>query len=166
MFIAPDDFRAIALAMGLREIAMEDALMNYDQSASSDQSVRDFLNGMRESRPHWWTVVTDGTEVNDAVLYNVDAQSRYAKENGVHALGDLLARRGLRLGQTLKGAPDAKGDGDDLSTNPWSLKFKGDITARDARIASILRMNGGGTAMAARLAKAAGTVVGKPLKTA
>lgn len=55
---------------------------------------------------------------------------------------------------------DKKAEGN-LSTNPWSARFRGDEAARAAKIASIIKQ---GTRLADALARAAGTTVGKPLR--
>ncbi|WP_338830450.1 hypothetical protein [Bradyrhizobium sp. 27S5] len=49
----------------------------------------------------------------------------------------------------------------DAINNPWSASFRGDETARAARIASVIKT---GTALANALVKAAGTTVSKPLR--
>jgi hypothetical protein len=58
---------------------------------------------------------------------------------------------------------DKAGDAAALTTNPWSIRFNGDVAARDAKIAALLKMPSGGTRFCNDLAKAAGTTVGKPL---
>jgi hypothetical protein len=74
-------------------------------------------------------------------------------------------RYGVKPGTTQKGTKpgeERKGPADEgnLTTNPWSRNFRGDETARAARIASICKQ---GTKLAEALAKAAGTSIGRPL---
>lgn len=55
----------------------------------------------------------------------------------------------------------AKTSARDLSANPFSASFRGDEAARMARIVSVIKTS---TKLADALAKAAGTVVSKPLR--
>jgi hypothetical protein len=73
------------------------------------------------------------------------------------------ADHGLKPGAKPGTGPQAKASGEGSTNNPWSAKFGGTIAQRDSRIAEILRSKGGGTRIAAELAKAAGTTIGRPL---
>jgi hypothetical protein len=160
MYIAPEDFRALFLAAGGREVAMDDALMAYDTYALGDESVHAFITRfLKPERPHQFTVPTKAAD-DAPELFSIDAQGRYAKEHGAAALGDFLKQRGLKPGQVKPRpkdeAPDATGE-----KNPWSPKFVGDAAARTAAQAFIIKK---GTKFAADMAKAAGfTIMGVPL---
>jgi hypothetical protein len=159
MYIAPEDFRALFIAAGGREVALDDALALYDATAVGDESVHAFILRHKEDRAHWFTVATKAAP-DAPELFSVDAQGRYAKEHGDLALNDFLKQHGMRPGQIRPRPkdeePDATGE-----KNPWSPKFKGSEAERTAKQASIIRQ---GTKFATAMSAAAGvTIMGVPL---
>jgi hypothetical protein len=159
MYIAPEDFRALFLAAGGREVALDDALALYDAAALGDESVHAFLVRTKPDRPHWYIVPTKAA-ADAEELFSVDAQGRYAKEHGAAALGDFLKQHGMKPGQVKPRPKDEEPDATGTK-NPWSPRFVGDAAARTAAQAFIIKK---GTRFAATMAAAAGvTIMGAPL---
>jgi len=152
------DIRAIALARGLREVALGDVIRQFPDDGIT--SLAEWLESVRAEKPHWFAVVTDGTE-NEAVLTSLSAQGTYVREHGEAAARELLARNGLKLGEIKAPTKDEPPKG---ANNPFDLKaWRGTPAEREARIASIIKS--GGTRFAASLAKSAGvSITGQPLK--
>jgi hypothetical protein len=153
-----DDIKALALAAGIREVAMQDVLLQFPNDGA--QSFAAWLASVKAERPHWFDIVTDGTE---AALFSLKAQGEHVKANGEAATRELLAKHGLKLGQVKSPATD-----DDTTikgaANPFSKAYRGPPDEREARIASIIKS--GGTRLAASLAKSAGvSITGQPLQT-
>lgn len=160
--ISSDDFNAITLGLGMREVVVEsgDPMRKYDAEALSGESVREFFKRTAAEIPHYYSAPEPDT-ADEAALYSVDAQCRYAKANGDAALLGLLKSNGLTPGKVLPPIKEdpAKAKGE---ANPWSPKFKGTEAERAAKLASIMRQ---GTKFAASMAKAAGkTITGADLK--
>jgi hypothetical protein len=155
MYIAPEDFRALFIAAGGREVALDDALALYDATAVGDESVHAFILRHKEDRAHWFTVATKAAPDAEE-LFSIDAQGRYAKEHGAAALGDFLKQHSMKPGQVKPRPkdqePDATGE-----NNPWSPKFKGSDAERATAQARIIKM---GTKFAATMAASAGVTIG------
>jgi len=160
-----EDFIALGLSRQppLREVAADDAWLafrDYEHVHGYDASATTFYKEHLETSPHWF-VQPQGEHTDEPEwLFNIDAQARaYKAEPEIVRIG--LADRGLRIGQILK-RPQSNGKIED-STNPWSDKFKGDAAARQARVVSIIKGLGAGTA--SKLAAAQNkTLTGEPLR--
>lgn len=159
VFMLFDDFQAIGLSMGMREVAMQDA---WAQFAVYDGTARDFFKEKREDKPHWYAAPA-ADSVGHTAFYSLAAQGAYAKEHGVDATRELLATEGLKLGQVKAPAKADPADAIKGAENPYSDAFKGTPAERDARISSLLKS--GGSRLVASLAKSAGkTVTNQPLQ--
>lgn len=159
-FMTQDDFLAIGRNRQppFREIALEDAWARF---ATFNGSATEFFNwaDSPENKPHWFSAPAPDTP-ESAVFYSRQAQSAFVREHGEAALTDLLKTENLKPGFTkapVKTDPAAMPD----TLNPWSRAFSGSEQERNARIASVCKM---GTKLANDLAKAAGTVIHKPLR--
>jgi hypothetical protein len=164
VYMIEDDFRAIGISMGVREIALGDAWLQF---ASYDGSARDFFSERRSSsdpetnKAHWFAAPAADT-VEHAAFYSLSAQGAYVREHGEAATRELLATEGLTLGK-IKPAKADDPEGITGTKNPYSEKFVGSEAERQARITSIIKQ--GGTKLAASLAKSAGkTIDNKPLQ--
>jgi hypothetical protein len=156
-YLIEDDFRAIGLSMGVREVALGDAWLQFE---SFDGSARDYFTARKADKAHWFDAPGADT-VEHAAFHSLAAQGAYVREHGEAATVALLKTEGLKLGQIK--AP-AKVDGETIkgSNNPYSESFKGTAAEREARIASLIKS---GTSLAASLAKAAGkTIDNRPLQ--
>lgn len=154
-YLLEDDFRAIGLSMGVREVALGDAWQLF---ASFDGSARDFFKEHKTDKGHWFDAPAADT-VEHAAFHSLAEQGKYLTERGEAATRELLATEGLKLGQV---KPPAKVDADKLSNNPYADNFKGTPAEKNARIASLIKS--GGTSLAASLARAAGkTITGENL---
>ena len=152
------DIRAIALARGLREVALGDVIRQYP--GEEVISLTEWLASVKPDKPHWFSIQTDGSE-NEAALSSLSAQGNYVRQHGREAAEELLARHGLKLGQIKAPTKEEPPKG---ANNPYDLKnFKGTPAERRARIASIIKS--GGSRFAASLARSAGvSITGQPLK--
>lgn len=154
--ITDADFKTIALGIGLRKEAFDDALSQYPDDG---RSVSEWLPTMRKEKAHWFEMAAERVE---PALHSLKAQGDLVAEIGEAGAREQLAKHGLTLGQV---KPAKKEDAETIkgANNPWSPQWKGDDAARQTRIASIIR--GGGTKLAAALAKAAGkTIDGRELR--
>jgi hypothetical protein len=157
MLISDEDMRALARAEGVREVALGDCVMGYDDT---EPFVR-YLRRVKPDKPHWYAVPAVDTP-DEAALHSVDAQVRYVKAHSEAELISLLASNGLKPSQTK--AP-AKVDAEKIpgATNPYSDQWRGTEEQRNARITSLIKS--GGTALAASLARSAGkTIMNQKLK--
>lgn len=149
---------------------------NGEPLNSKGQNLQEHLEFTLSTRPHWLVpevVEDEAAEVWTSGSLTLQGQRLKALEKfaGSKAAALVLLREeaeryGVRPFTTEKGVkPGEKRteptDQANLSTNPWSARFRGDEAARAAKIASIIRT---GTRFADALAKAAGTVVSKPLR--
>lgn len=158
VFMLQDDFLAIGLSAGLREVAGEDAWLQF---ADYKGTARDFFKERKEDRPHWFNAPAADT-VEHAAFHSLAEQGKYLTEHGEAATRELLATEGLKLGQVK--AP-AKVDAEKIpgANNPYHQNFKGSEIERNARIASLIKS--GGTSLASSLARAANrTIDNKPLQ--
>jgi hypothetical protein len=160
VFMQQDDFEAIGLSKGMREVAFEDAWARF---ATYDGSAREFFEAMKTECPHYFNApAADTTE--HAAFHSLSAQGAYVREHGEAATRALLATEGLTLGRI---KPQAKVDAADKfkgSSNPYADNFAGSPAEREARIAALIN-NRDGTRLAAQLAKAAGkSITGQPLQ--
>lgn len=154
IWMTEDDFRALALNDGVREIALDDAWLNFRDYSGS---VREFLAEMKPDRPHWWSSPAEDT-LDNAALYSIEDQGAYVKAHGVEAARSMLAAEGLKLGQIRKA--EVK---DHSKDNPYAPAAAGQEAAREDRIVRLVKS--GGAALAASLAKSAGCdIAGRPLK--
>jgi hypothetical protein len=159
VYMIEDDFRAIGLSMGLREVAAQDAWLQF---ATFDGSAREFFTARKEDKPHWFATQAADT-VEHTAFYSVEAQAAYCKEHGEAATRELLATEGLKLGQ-IKAAKVEDADSIPGARNPYSDQFRGTEAEREARITSIIRH--GGARLATSLALSAGkTITNQPLRT-
>jgi hypothetical protein len=158
MLISEEDMYALALADGAREVAIRDLIAGYDDR----EPFVTYLKRIKPEKPHCWSAPAAET-VEEAALYNLDAQGEYLKKHGLEATRSLLTTEGLRIGQI---KPSIKVDPAKIpgETNPWSPNFKCKNEAeRQARIESIIR--GLGAKAAAGMAAACGkTLTGRPLR--
>jgi hypothetical protein len=152
IFMLRDDFVAIGLGMGFREVAAEDAWLLY---AEYEGTARDFFREHKEDRPHWFAAPAAASNSEHPVFYSVDEQVVYHREHGEAELRELLAKSGLKPGQVKPGAKEGTADIKGAN-NPYSDEFLKSHTPaeRDARITSLIKS--GGTALAASIARAAG----------
>jgi hypothetical protein len=155
-----EDFDAIGLSMGMREVALDDAWARF---ATYDGSAREFFAKMKTECPHYFTAPKADT-VEHAAFYSLGAQADFVREHGEKATAHLLATENLKLGQV---KPPAKVDNAEKfkgATNPYSDQFKGTKAERERQIAALIN-NRSGTGLAKQLAKAAGkTIAGQPLR--
>ncbi|SDI54270.1 MULTISPECIES: hypothetical protein [Bradyrhizobium] len=151
---------------------------NGEPLNSAGQTIVQHLEHSLKTRPHWLlpTVLEDQADaVWLAEVPNLTVRgarhNQIEKNVGSKAAADILFKEeALRYGVTdpMSLQPGRKPGSDgtekkpaaNLSDNPWSVQYRGDATARAARIASIIKT---GTRFAEGMAKAAGTTVGKPL---
>lgn len=158
VFMIEDDFRAIGLSMGVREVALGDAWLQF---ASFDGSARDFFTARKPDKGHWFDAPAADT-VEHAAFHSLAEQGKYLTEHGEAATVALLKTEGLKLGQV---KPPAKEDAEKIpgANNPYHQNFKGSEIERNARIASLIKS--GGTSLASSLARAANrTIDNKPLQ--
>jgi hypothetical protein len=90
------------------------------------------------------------------------ADVAFAEEAKDWSVKPYTTQIGTKPGEKSKAPTDQA----NLSSNPWSDRWRGDETARAARIASVLKAGIGKKpedSLAGKLAKAAGTTIGKPL---
>ncbi len=150
---------------------------NGEPLHTTGQTVAERLEFMLSTRPHW-LMPKAITEPADDVWTsgNLTKQGERYKHfldycNGSKAAADVMWREEAARYSTVPGSTtpgikpgekrdSKKTDEANASSNPWSAKFRGDETARAAKIASIIKQ---GTKLADALAKAAGTTVSKPL---
>lgn len=151
-----------------------------DPINSSGQTLQEHLEFTISTRPHWLMpqVLEDEAE-KTWTSGNLTLQGRRLKQleefcNGSKAaalvmLTEEAERFGVKPFTTAVGVKPGSKDGgekkpaqENLSTNPWSKSYRGDEAARDAQIASILKMKG--TKLAENLARAARTTVLRPLR--
>ena len=155
VYMIEDDFRAIGLSMGMREVAMQDAWLQF---ATFDGSAREFFAARKQDKPHWFAAPAADT-VEHAVFYSLSAQGAYVRERGEAALRELLKTEGLSPGK-IKATP--KADATTGENNPYSDTFRGTPEQREARIASLIKSS---ATLAGQLAKAAGkTITNQPLQ--
>ena len=158
MLISDEDMRALARVEGVREVALGDCILAYDDS----EPFVTFLKRIRPEKPHWFAAPAADTP-DEAALYSVEAQSRYARAHSTEELISLLKANGLTPGKVLKAAPVDPADKIKGSNNPYDDACKLSLAEKEKRIASLIKQ--GGTGLAARLAKAAGkTITGQPLQ--
>jgi hypothetical protein len=156
MVISEKDFEAIALALGLRKSALQDAMAQYPDDGAT--SVSEWLPKMRSERPHWFELQTDGTE---AALYSLKDQGAYIRQHGEGAAAELLAANGLKIGQ-IKQAPKPDAETIKGADNPYSDQSRLTPEERQKKIASMIRSMP--TSAIASIAKAAGKKIdGTPL---
>ena len=122
IWMTEDDFRAIALTDGVREVALNDLFANFQ---GHDGSVREFLKEIKPSRPHCWTATQVAGTPDEAALYSLEAQGAYLKANGEPATRALLAAEGLKLGQIRKAAKV-----DHATNNPYAPAKPGEDMRR------------------------------------
>ncbi len=159
VFMLRDDFEAIGLAKGMREVAFEDAWARF---ATFDGSAREFFEAMKEECPHYFSAPATDT-VEHAAFCSVEAQGAFVREHGEAALRDLLKTEGLTPGRVKKAAAVDPADKIKGENNPYSDSYRGTPAEREARISSLIRQ--GGTRLASQLAKAAGkTITGQKLQ--
>jgi hypothetical protein len=157
VFMLQDDFEAIGLSKGMREVAFEDAWARF---ATYDGSAREFFEAMKTECPHYFNAAAD---TEHAALYSLSAQGAHVKEHGEAATRALLAAEGLKLGQIKPVKVDAA-DRVKGSSNPYSPEFRGTEKEREARIAGLIN-NREGTKLAASLARAQNkSITGQPLQ--
>jgi hypothetical protein len=158
IWMTEDDFRSIGLSMGVREVALGDAWLQF---ATFDGSAREFFTARKTDKPHWYAAPAVETPEHMA-FYSLGAQSAFVKEHGEQAARELLATEGLKLGQ-VKPAKAADAESIKGQNNPYSDQYKGSEAERQARISSLIKS--GGTKLAASLALSAGkTIDNKPLR--
>lgn len=155
---------------------------NGEPINSKGQTIQDHLefciNNPVRPRPHWLMPVDKGSEDEAEKVWlsgNITLHGQRlvqletfcgSKAAALVMWKEEAARFNAKPGLPIPGTMPGE-DGDKKKTteleaknNPWSSSFRGDDAARAARIASIIQT---GTRFADQLAKAAGTVVGKPL---
>jgi hypothetical protein len=151
---------------------------------STGETLVDYAELVISTRPHWAVPLAKALPEQELeAMYasgDMTARSRryaelkafYGSDAGAHAVFyEEAARFGItdpfrqKTGTKPDERTETKTDAASLSTNPWSINFHGDIAARDARIASVLKVKGkeGGTWLANQLCKAAGTKLHLPL---
>jgi hypothetical protein len=165
-----------------REVAMGEWTVdpeNGDPLNSKGQTIKDHLEFCISTRPHWLLPALLEDEADEVwTSGNLTLQGKRLKQleefSGSKAAALVLLTEeaaryrvrpftteiGVKPGDNANKSSDKKPDAN-LSTNPWSQKFRGDEETREARIASIIKQ---GTKLADALAKAAGTTIGKPLR--
>jgi hypothetical protein len=163
-----------------REVARGDWTVDPENGQplnSKGQTIADHLEFTLSTRPHWLMPEVLADEAEDVwTSGNLTKQGERLKQLE-HFCGSKVAalvmlteeaeRYGVKPFTTQIGVKsgddkDKKpGDEGNLTTNPWSKNFRGDETARAARIASIMKQ---GTKLAHALAKSAGTTIGTPLR--
>lgn len=147
VFMTQDDFAAIALVDGVREVALGDAWLRF---ADYKGSVREFLKEIKPECPHYWAAPAADTPDN-AALYSVKAQGDYVREHGEAAARSMLASEGLTLGK-IRSAPKPDHSG---SNNPYGLPAS-DPKRMEKIIALISSANPNSARLAASLAASAG----------
>jgi hypothetical protein len=157
-YLFEQDFLAIGLANGFREVALPDAWALF---ASFDGTATDFFKSHREDKPHWYGAKVDNSAEHPE-FYSIKAQGEHVKAHGEASCISLLATAGLKLGGTIKAPAE---DADNVSNNPYHDDFLKTHTLeqREVRIASLIKS--GGSALVNQLAfKAGKSVLGTPLK--
>jgi hypothetical protein len=161
--ILEDDFRAIALQEGVREVCLADAWARF-ADRQYNGSVREFVKEAKSSTDpeilatHWFAApVADSAD--SAALYSLAAQGELVKTHGAVFVTSLLAAEGLKLGQ-IKKAPKEDFSG---TNNPYALPASD--PKRAAKIVALVSSGNPKTAsLTARLALAAGMRIdGTPL---
>jgi hypothetical protein len=146
---------------------------------SKGQPLQDHLEMTLKTRPHWLMPVDKGSEDEAEKVWlsgNITLQGQRlvqlenfcgSKAAALVMWKEEATRFGATAGSPVPGIKPGE-DGDkkkaaerEAKNNPWSADFRGDDDARAERIASIIKT---GTRFADQLAKAAGTVVSKPLR--
>src|SRR5260370_41351130 len=113
------DIRAIALARGVREVAVPDVLLQFPDDGVV--SVSEWLAEMKPERPHWFAPPA-GAETT--ALTDLTAQGAFVRQVGAERASEVLAKHGLKLGQIR--APTAEKPGEVKGeNNPYSANFKG-----------------------------------------
>jgi hypothetical protein len=156
VFMLQDDFVAIGLSAGLREVAAEDAWMLF---ATYDGTARDFFKERKGDKPHWFNnfaPAADSTE--HAAFHSLAGQAAFLKEHSLPELVELLKTVGLSPGKI---KTPVNVDATTGSTNPYSDEFVGTAAQKEARIASLIRSS---ATLAGQLARSAGkTITNQPL---
>ena len=153
---------------------------NGEPLNAKGQNLQQHLEFALSTRPHWLLPEVLADEADAVWLSetpNISARGNRFNQlkkfvgGNEKAARALFEEEALRYGITkpfslqpgTKPGEQRKDSADqgNLTTNPWSPRFHGDEDARAAKIASIIKQ---GTQLANALAKAAGTVVGKPLR--
>jgi hypothetical protein len=145
-----DDFRAIGLRMGMREVALQDA---WDLRFNTyDGSMTEFFTAMKTEAPHYFAAPVENS-VEHAAFYSLGAQAAYCREHGEAATRDLLATEGLRLGQ-IKPAVKIAFDKDN---NPYDrVTYRGSEAGRQKAIADLIKSK---PSLSADLAHKAGRTI-------
>jgi hypothetical protein len=167
-----------------REVARGDWSTNPEDGQpinSAGQTLPEHLEHTLKTRPHWLMPIDKGSEDEADACWlssNMTLRSRrfdqitkfcgsdaaarvlYAEEAFRYGIDKPFSNQaGVKPGE-VGDKGKAKAAERNLTTNPWSKNFRGDLAARNAQIASIMKQ---GTPFANALAKAAGTTVGRPL---
>jgi hypothetical protein len=155
VWMLEDDFAAICLADGVKEVAIPDAWQRF---ATFKGSVRDFLREVKPDALHWWADTTPVSEGNPA-LYSVAAQGAYLREHGEEACRQMLQENGLKLGQVRKAAPK-----DHSKDNPYApAKTAAEEAARQDRIVKLVKSSATLAASLARSANPPCDIAGRPM---
>jgi hypothetical protein len=124
MLISDEDMRALARLEGVREVALGDCIMHY----RDDEPFVTYLKRTKANigdpdtgKPHWFSAPAVDTP-DEAVLYNVDAQVRYANAHSVAELTSLLAANGLTPGRVLPKPTKDNSGRKAAKDNPWSAE--------------------------------------------
>ena len=147
LWMTEDDFRAIALQQGVREVCLADAWLRFDGYSGS---VREFLKEVKPEAEHWWAA-PKADSADSAALYSIAAQGELVKTHGAAFVTSLLSAEGLKLGQ-IKKAPKEDFSG---TNNPYALPASD--PKRAAKIIALVSSPNPRTAsLTASLARAAG----------
>jgi hypothetical protein len=162
-----------------REVAAGEWSVNPEDGealSATGQSLQEHLEFTISTRPHWLVPEVLADEADEVwTSGNLTLQGKRLQQLEKFAgsraaalvlLNEEAARYGVKPFTTQVGTKpgeERKGHADqgNLTSNPWSKDFRGDEASREARIASIFKQ---GTKLAAALARAAGTSIGRPLR--
>lgn len=161
---------------------------NGEPLSVKGETIPQHLENKIKPRPHWPAPVVLNDVADDVwTSGNLTRQGERLRElerfcgskaTALVAFNEEAARYGVKPGSTKPGTkPNTDGEKkpgdktvpqslnrDASTTNPWSDKFRGTEAERDAKIASILKVQG--SKLSEALARAAGTTIGRPLRKA